>query len=305
MKHFELQVQTEGEEEEDGESDVYLVSNRRQCQPSQSNSIEWETVDASVMASKPCPLPYTGTAYRACYSMGHWEEPDLTECRLPHLREIQNLIFYHVHKHLVDGLYPLAEELNRLLQSPALPIHSPMDKLDALDSLNSILKTKLRIKLDDEDRDVLFIKSLISSSEQLLTQLPLAFPLETEKNALLTMKSVETIFGLKSLSESLLRALIVFCNDGTIRQIKSFNPITTNIALTLTHVTPFGDHISLLHSEDDSNEIEHSPSKPKANIFLEDFRRYGMGISEIYLKNVDKDFDSDSMSLVTSSANRD
>ena len=67
-------------------------------------------------------------------------------------------IFYHVHKHLVDGLYPLADELNRLLLS-STPIFSPMDKLDALDSLNSILKSKVRIKLDeDEERDHLFIK---------------------------------------------------------------------------------------------------------------------------------------------------
>lgn len=37
-----------------------------------------------------------------------------------------------------------------------------MDKLDALDSLNSILKAKVRIKLDeDEDRDHLFIKVFI------------------------------------------------------------------------------------------------------------------------------------------------
>ncbi|XP_053203544.1 uncharacterized protein LOC128388194 isoform X2 [Panonychus citri] len=293
----------------DGESDLYLVSSRRKCQPSHSHGIYWDSIDASLMASKLCPSPYMGTAYRACYSMGHWDTPDLTECRLPHLREIQNLIFYHVHKHLVDGLYPLAEELNRLLLSTSIPILSPMDKLDALDSLNSILKAKVRIKLDeDEDRDHLFIKSLISSSEQLLTKLPLTFTIETEKNALLTMKSAETIFGLKALSESLLRTLIVFCNDGTIRRIKSFNSITKNIAITLTHITPFGDRISLLHSELNSDSIEmesdkqnnsEHPNRPKAHIFLDDLRRYGIGISEICLHLIGNDFNTDTINLIS------
>lgn len=67
-------------------------------------------------------------------------------------------IFYHVHKHLVDGLYPLAEDLSRLVTSGRFPIRSPMDRLDAIDALNAILRAKIKIRMEDEDKNLNLIQ---------------------------------------------------------------------------------------------------------------------------------------------------
>lgn len=74
-------------------------------------------------------------------------------------------IFYHVHKHLVDGLYPLAEDLSRLVTSGRFPIRSPLDRLDAIDALNAILRAKIKIRMEDEEKNV----NLIQVSAQSLT----------------------------------------------------------------------------------------------------------------------------------------
>lgn len=76
-------------------------------------------------------------------------------------------IFYHVHKHLVDGLYPLAEELGRLVTSERFPIKSPTDRLDAIDALNAILRAKIRIRMEEEDRNVNLVQ--VSTFLQLLS----------------------------------------------------------------------------------------------------------------------------------------
>ncbi len=67
-------------------------------------------------------------------------------------------IFYHVHKHLVDGLYPLAEDLSRLVTSGRFPIKSPLDRLDAIDALNAILRAKIKIRMEDEEKNVNLIQ---------------------------------------------------------------------------------------------------------------------------------------------------
>lgn len=45
------------------------------------------------------------------------------------------------------------------MTSEALPIKSPMDRLDAIDALNAILRAKIKIRVDeDEDKDVALIR---------------------------------------------------------------------------------------------------------------------------------------------------
>ncbi|RWS29413.1 hypothetical protein B4U80_01240 [Leptotrombidium deliense] len=204
-------VNADGGDDEDRDS----ILPYRRCLPEHFIDVHWNLTDAGVLALRPCPLPYSGSVYRPCYSSGSWGKPDYTECRLPHLREIQNLIFYHVHKHLVDGLYPLAEELSRLVTSERYAIKSPMDRLDAFDALNAILRAKIKIRMEDETKDLTLIRvsefrftsfllkcsakrrvilsvlltmlfvlwqSLTSTADQLLTGTQVSFAVEAEKN---------------------------------------------------------------------------------------------------------------------------
>ena len=76
-------------------------------------------------------------------------------------------IFYHVHKHLVDGLYPLAEDLSRLVTSGRFPIRSPLDRLDAIDALNAILRAKIKIRMEDEEKNVNLIQVSAQSHQSL------------------------------------------------------------------------------------------------------------------------------------------
>ena len=48
--------------------------------------------------------------------------------------------------------------------------------------------------------------------------------------ALITQKTAEALFGFRLLSENILRALIVVCDDGTIRKIKPIVPDSNNIS---------------------------------------------------------------------------
>ena len=77
-------------------------------------------------------------------------------------------IFYHVHKHLVDGLYPLAEDLSRLVTSGRFPIRSPMDRLDAIDALNAILRAKIKIRMEDEEKNLNLIQVSVAFTYLLL-----------------------------------------------------------------------------------------------------------------------------------------
>lgn len=66
-----------------------------------------------------------------------------------------------MHKHLVEGLYPLAEDLASLVTSGRFPIKSPMDRLDAIDAFNAILRAKIKIRMEnpeDEQRNVKLIQ---------------------------------------------------------------------------------------------------------------------------------------------------
>lgn len=62
------------------------------CPPETFNDVNWTLTETGTLAAMSCPVPYSGTIYRPCYSMGIWGEPDYTECRLEHLREIQSLV---------------------------------------------------------------------------------------------------------------------------------------------------------------------------------------------------------------------
>lgn len=53
---------------------------------------------------------------------------------------------------------------------------------------------------------------------------------------MISMKSRETIFGLQYLSESILRALIVFCNNGNLSKYQTINFGTKNIGKWLKRI---------------------------------------------------------------------
>ena len=73
-------------------------------------------------------------------------------------------ILYHVHKHLIDGLYPLAEELAKVIGSSSSPILSPIDRIDAFDALNAIFNSAaLNVHFDTQEpeqrrRELSFVK---------------------------------------------------------------------------------------------------------------------------------------------------
>ncbi|RWS10220.1 hypothetical protein B4U79_13257 [Dinothrombium tinctorium] len=294
---FDERTQRESFNAKDDERDAILP--RRQCFQEHLVDVNWNLTDAGVLALSSCPLPYIGSVYRPCYSSGSWGKADYTECRLPHLREIQNLILYHVHKHLVDGLYPLAEELSRLVTSTMFPIKSPMDRLDAFDALNAILRAKIKIRMENEVKDATLIRSLVSTADQLLTSSKVSFAVEAEKNALITMKSAETIFGLRLLSENILRALIVFCNDGTIKRITSINPNTKNIKIFLKHRTPFGILMPLLLTNSSEEGKAETFLRPQANVHFEDFQKLGVGMTMVWIRGLGTELNNQYYDLVS------
>lgn len=73
-------------------------------------------------------------------------------------------ILYHVHKHLIDGLYPLADELAKVICSSSSPILSPIDRIDAFDALNAIFNSAaLNVhfdtqELEQRERELSFVK---------------------------------------------------------------------------------------------------------------------------------------------------
>lgn len=77
------------EDEEDNEETILP---HRRCPDEHVIDVNWNITDAGVLALRPCPLPYAGSVYRACYSSGQWGNSDYSECRLPHLHEVQNLV---------------------------------------------------------------------------------------------------------------------------------------------------------------------------------------------------------------------
>ena len=70
-----------------------------------------------------------------------------------------------MHKHLIDGLYPLVEELSKVICSPNSPILSPIDRIDAFDALNSIFNSAAALNLhfdfqepEKRERELNFVK---------------------------------------------------------------------------------------------------------------------------------------------------
>lgn len=77
-----------GSDEADGDS----ILPHRRCPDEMLIDVYWNRTDAGVLALRPCPPPYAGSVYRACYSSGAWGGADFSECRLPRLHEVQNLV---------------------------------------------------------------------------------------------------------------------------------------------------------------------------------------------------------------------
>lgn len=90
-------------QDEDNDTAGDSVLPLRQCPEERVIDVNWNLTEAGVLALQACPSPYTGYVYRPCYSSGSWGSSDYTECRLPHLREIQNLVCKYIH---VTMLYP-------------------------------------------------------------------------------------------------------------------------------------------------------------------------------------------------------
>lgn len=94
------------------DEDADSILPHRRCSDDHLIDVNWTLTDAGVLALQPCPQPYSGSVYRPCYSSGSWGDPDYTECRLEHLREIQSLVcnyrnphsyykhYKHYYKHL-------------------------------------------------------------------------------------------------------------------------------------------------------------------------------------------------------------
>ncbi|RWS29414.1 hypothetical protein B4U80_01241 [Leptotrombidium deliense] len=127
------------------------------------------------------------------------------------------------------------------------------------------------------------------------------------------MKSAETIFGVRLLSENILRALIVFCNDGTIKRIKSINPNTKNIKIFLKHRTMFGTLMPLLESNVSEEMREDGQRAPQANVHLEgtrttieritsinaNFQKLGVGLTLVWIRGLGAELNSQYYDLVS------
>jgi hypothetical protein len=68
------------------------ITAHRRCHFEPLIDVNWTLTEAGILALQPCPPPYSGSVYRPCYSSGLWGDPDYSECRLEHLREIQSLV---------------------------------------------------------------------------------------------------------------------------------------------------------------------------------------------------------------------
>lgn len=86
--HFNVSEQYIDIQYEDNES----IQVHHRCHSEIFNDVNWTAIETANLASQTCPPPYSGTVYRPCYPSGQWGEPDYSECRLEHLREIQSLV---------------------------------------------------------------------------------------------------------------------------------------------------------------------------------------------------------------------
>ncbi|KAH9368011.1 hypothetical protein HPB48_015461 [Haemaphysalis longicornis] len=143
---------------ESSQDDYGAVQLGTHCEPTEetTSSLGWNETEGGVVAAQPCPGGYQGIVYRPCYNSGLWGASDYTDCRLERLANIRNLIYYHLHNNLIEGLYHLADDLARYLA--AADMRSPMDRLDTMDTLNAVLQTKLALRLRN-GFDIAFVQA--------------------------------------------------------------------------------------------------------------------------------------------------
>ncbi|CAN7980588.1 unnamed protein product, partial [Ixodes pacificus] len=110
-------------------------------------------------------------------------------------------IYYHLHNNLIEGLYHLADDLARYLAT--VDMKSPMDRLDTMDTLNSILQTKVTLKLRN-GFDIAFVQSLLESVNEILTRKNVEFTAESRKISLMTAKTGEMVLSLSTFVDTAL-----------------------------------------------------------------------------------------------------
>ncbi|XP_029850961.2 adhesion G-protein coupled receptor D1 [Ixodes scapularis] len=80
---------------------------------------------------------------------------------------------------------------------------SPMDRLDTMDTLNSILQTKVTLKLRN-GFDIAFVQSLLESVNEILTRKNVEFTSESRKISLMTAKTGEMVLSLSTFVDTAL-----------------------------------------------------------------------------------------------------
>ncbi|XP_064471630.1 adhesion G protein-coupled receptor L3-like [Ornithodoros turicata] len=184
------------------DEDYQVVQVGRRCDYSvEANGLLWNLTEGGIVAAAACPAGYQGSVYRPCYSSGLWGASDYTDCRLERLANIRNLIYYHLHNNLIEGLYHLSDDLARYLNT--VDIKSPMDRLDTMDTLNSVLQTKVALRLRN-GFDIAFVQSLLESVNEILTKKKVEFTSESRKISLMTAKAGEMILSLSTFVDTAL-----------------------------------------------------------------------------------------------------
>ncbi|XP_023224310.1 uncharacterized protein LOC111625408 [Centruroides sculpturatus] len=173
------------------------------CLPDFSDNILWNETEAGTLAVASCPSEYLGTLYRSCSMIGKWEQIDYSQCKLEYLEKMGHLITYHIEKNHFDGLRHLASEFADYLKDKALV--SPIDRLQALNMLNDILKSNGEVQIKKE-KDRKYVQALLRVCDIILAR-NITFTYEREKNALLRRKAVEILLDLTFLADKILRAL--------------------------------------------------------------------------------------------------
>ncbi|CAN7983724.1 unnamed protein product [Ixodes hexagonus] len=103
---------------------------------------------------------------------------------------------------------------------------SPMDRLDTMDTLNSILQTKITLKLRN-GFDIAFVQSLLESVNEILTKKNVEFTSESRKISLMTAKTGEMILSLSTFVDTALNGF----RHGDLKEVAL--SASENIALNL------------------------------------------------------------------------
>ncbi|KAG8184561.1 hypothetical protein JTE90_007677 [Oedothorax gibbosus] len=169
------------------------------------DSILWNDTDGGMLALKSCPPGYQGSMYRPCFSSGKWGNVDYSECRLEHFGRMRHMIVHQVEKGMLGNMYVLAEEFSKYISS--VDMKSPMDRLEAFEILNTLLKVDMNLKMD-KSRDTKYIQTLLHSCNELIKKKTVLFTPGSQENKLITEKAVEMVFDLTYFAQRSLRGLL-------------------------------------------------------------------------------------------------